>query len=345
MEHPRRTSGVRQILAEPGTKFGIVVAIGALVLAGTQLAGAADRPSTRSAPAAVPTAATGDGEVFVAVSPTRVLDTRNASGGPIGVDVAGKLGAGQQIDLPLTSAAPRRSSAPVPAGAVSAVLNITIDEDADAKSFITVWPTGEPRPLTSANNAEPGLVTPNLTFAKLGVDGKVSFYNFAGATNLAVDLVGYTMPLTGAADAVGINRSTPQSFGEGSATPVPLGATEAPVATFTAPEDGTYVLDGTTSIAKTSTLSAGVNPDLACTWRVGPDAAGPTFSQTLVASVLIGGGPASAAAGSSTEVNALGQATLAAGQSATLDCSATAALLTTGDVQSTAVAYNATKVG
>ena len=46
MEHPRRTAGVRQILAEPGTKFGIVVAIGALVMAGTRLAsgGPAQRP-------------------------------------------------------------------------------------------------------------------------------------------------------------------------------------------------------------------------------------------------------------------------------------------------------------
>ncbi len=339
METPRRKSGVRQILAEPGTKFGIVVAIGALVLAGTQLAGAADRPSTRSTAAAAPAAVPADGEVFVAVTPTRVLDTRGPTNGPIGVPAAGKLGAGQQVDLPLTTPAPNRASAPVPSDAVSAVLNITVDEDADAKSFITVWPTGEPRPLASANNAEPGLVTPNLTFARLGTDGQVSFYNFAGATNLAVDLVGYTVPLASAADATGINRSSGQSFGQVD-TPVPLGATEQPVATFTATEDGTYVLDGSTSITKTATLGLGVNPELACTWRVGPDAAGPTFRQTLVASLLAG----AVDLGSSTEVNALGQATLTAGQSADLMCSAAASTLATGDVQSSAVAYNATKV-
>jgi hypothetical protein len=339
MEHPRRKSGVRQILAEPGTKFGIVVAIGALVLAGTQLAGAADRPSTSSTPAALQPSATGDSEVFVAVTPTRVLDTRGPSNGPIGVTSAAKIGAGQQIDLPLTAPAPNRASAPLPAGAVSAVLNITVDQDADAKSFITVWPTGEARPFTSANNAEPGMVTPNLTFAKLGANGSVSFYNSAGATNLAVDLVGYTMPLTNAADAAGLNRSTAQSFGQGAA-PVNLDATEAPVATFTAAEDGTYVLDGSTSITKTATLGAGVNPELACTWRVGPEAAGPTFRQTLVASLLAG----AVDLGSSTEVNALGQATLAAGQSADLMCSAAASTLSTGDVQTSAVAYNAIKV-
>jgi hypothetical protein len=73
---------------------------------------------------------------------------------------------------------------------------------------------------------------------------------------------------------------------------------------------------------------------------VGPDAAGPTFRQTLVASLLAG----AVNLGSSTEVNALGQATLTAGQSAQLMCSATASALTTGDVQTTAVAYNITKV-
>src|SRR4051794_4597980 len=221
MDHPRRNSRVRQVLAEPGTKFGIVVAIGALVLAGTQLAGAADRPSAGPARATLTPAATGGGEVFVAVNPIRVLDTRATSTGPIGVDTAGKIPAGQQIDLPLTSPAPHRASAPVPAGAVSAVLNVTVDEDAAAKAFITVWPTGEPRPLASANNAEPGLVTPNLTFAKLGTDGKVSFYNSAGATNLAVDLVGYTMPLTDAANAAGIGTSAPETFGRVD-TPTPL---------------------------------------------------------------------------------------------------------------------------
>lgn len=339
METPRRKTGVRQILAEPGTKFGIVVAIGALVLAGTQLAGAADRPSARSAPAQVQPAAAGDGEVFVAVTPTRVLDTRGPSDGPIGVTAAGKLGAGQQIDLALTSPAPNRALAPLPTDAVSAVLNVTVDQDADAKSFITVWPTGEPRPLASANNAEPGLVTPNLTFARLGTDGKVSFYNFAGATHLAVDLVGYTVPLVNAADAAGIGKSSPQTFNQATAS-VPLGAVEEPVATFTATQDGTYVLDGSTSITKTSTLGLGVNPELACTWRVGADAVGPTFRQTLVASLLAG----AVDLGSSTEVNALGQATLAAGQSATMNCSATATTVSTGDVQTSAVAYSATKV-
>ena len=341
MSHSRRTAGVRQILAEPGTKFGIVVAIGALVMAGTGLASATSAPSARSTPAAMqPAATTGGAEVFVAVPPTRVLDTRGPSNGPVGVATAGKLQAGQQLDLALTSSAPNRASAPLPADAVSAVLNITVDEDATAKSFVTVWPTGDVRPNTSANNAEPGLVTPNLTFARLGTGGSVSFYNFAGATNLAVDLVGYTLPLTNAAAASGIGRSSPQRFGQVT-DPTDLGPTAMPVATFTAIEDGTYVFDGTMSIASTATLQAGVDPTVTCTWNAGPASAGPVFSQSMAASALMPAG----GVGSSSAVSALGQATLAAGESATFDCSATAPSLDQGDVEATAVAYTATKVG
>jgi len=86
----------------------------------------------------------------------------------------------------------------LPANATAALVNITIDDDASVKSFLTVWPTGTPRPFTSANNAEPGLVSPNLNLAKLGPTGSISFYAQQGAINIAVDLVGYTVPLSGA---------------------------------------------------------------------------------------------------------------------------------------------------
>jgi hypothetical protein len=137
-------------------------------------------------------------EAFIAVTPQRVLDTRGPNNGPIGVASAGPLRGGQEIDLPLTTPAPNRASAPLPANATAALVNITIDDDASVKSFLTVWPTGTPRPFTSANNAEPGLVSPNLNLAKLGPTGSISFYAQQGAINIAVDLVGYTVPLSSA---------------------------------------------------------------------------------------------------------------------------------------------------
>jgi len=253
------------------------------------------------------------------------------------VAAAGPLTAGAELDLPLTTAAPNRPAVPLPPDAVSALLNITIDQDAAAKSFLTVWPTGEPRPLTSANNTEPGLVSPNLTMARLG-GGSVSFYNQRGATNLAVDLVGYTVRLSDA----GTRAS---SFGQ-AAAPVGLDSTFRPVATFTPDRDGTYVLDGSVSITKTATLAASVNPLLGCKWSVDGADVGPTFQVSLVASVLVGGIDL-LDLGSATEVNALGQAELAAGQPASMVCEATAgpAPLALGAVQTTAAAFTATKAG
>jgi hypothetical protein len=134
------------------------------------------------------------------VSPTRVLDNRTP---PIGVAAAGPLGPRGTIELPLTTAAPNRPGIPVPAGAVSVLLNVTVDFDATAPSFITVWPTGSPQPTTSVINPEPGTVVAGSILVPLGTGGKVSIFNFAGDVHVIVDLSGYTMALTGGG-AVGL---------------------------------------------------------------------------------------------------------------------------------------------
>src|SRR4051794_8533615 len=187
---------------------GIMVVASCVGVAGLAQAGSGSRSAAGVRAQASPTASA---EAFVALTPQRVLDTRGPSDGPIGVPAAGPLLGGQQIDLPLTTAAPNRPSTPLPTNAVSAVLNITIDDDAPLKSFLTVWPAGTPRPFTSANNAEPGLVSPNLTMARLGPTGGVSFFAQQGAINLAVDVVGYTIPLS----SVGTGGGAPLLTGHG----------------------------------------------------------------------------------------------------------------------------------
>ena len=74
------------------------------------------------------------------------------------------------------------------------MLNVTLD-GATAKSFLTVWPSGEARPLASTNNAEPGLVTPNAMIAKLGTNGSISIFNATGSTHVVIDVIGYLVPL------------------------------------------------------------------------------------------------------------------------------------------------------
>ncbi len=84
----------------------------------------------------------------------------------------------------------------VPAGATSVSVNITIDDDATTKSFLSVWPTGEPITPASAsiNNAEPGIVVQNTAVLKLGTGGKITVFNSIGEVNVIIDVTGYFVP-------------------------------------------------------------------------------------------------------------------------------------------------------
>jgi hypothetical protein len=132
------------------------------------------------------------------MTPVRVLDTRPGTG-PIGVPAVAKIGPDSSIDLQLAGGA-----APLPVEATAAVINVTIDQTATEKSFLTIWPAGQPRPLSSANNAEPTLVASNQMVARLGSGGAVSIYNQTGSIDLVIDVVGYMLPLDVAAAASGI---------------------------------------------------------------------------------------------------------------------------------------------
>jgi hypothetical protein len=111
----------------------------------------------------------------------------------------------------------------VPAAATSVAINITIDVDATMKSFMTVWPTGEPRPLASANNAEPGLVATNSALIKVGQLGKISVYNLRGAVNVIIDVTGYFV------ESSTTSTTTPTTSTPDSSTSSPSSSTSAPV--------------------------------------------------------------------------------------------------------------------
>ena len=60
-----------------------------------------------------------------------------------------------------------------------------------APSFLTVYPSTATRPLASDLNWTARLTIPNLVVATLGTTGAIRFYNFAGSTDVVVDLLGY----------------------------------------------------------------------------------------------------------------------------------------------------------
>jgi hypothetical protein len=163
--------------------------------------------------------------VFVSTSPLRVLDTRPAPEGPIGVATPAPLGGGAQMDLAVAG-----DGKAVPAAATAVYLNITLDDDAPAQSFLTVWPTGEARPNSSANNALPGLVASNSFVAKIGANGSISMFNQQGAVNVVVDVVGYLLPLSAAGAGAGLQS----------------GAGAPATTTGAAGTDGSFYVDTTT---------------------------------------------------------------------------------------------------
>ncbi len=133
------------------------------------------RPIAAPAPSATVTINPSDPAAeIITVAPTRVFDSRDAS----------PLGPRSTISVQLTGVAG------VPADARAVILNLT-STSATAASFLTVYPSGEERPLASSLNTEPGVDVPNLVVTKVGADGRALIYNNAGTGEVVVDVVGY----------------------------------------------------------------------------------------------------------------------------------------------------------
>ena len=117
--------------------------------------------------------------------PTRVLDTRPNENTIDGVAQAeGVVAAEGSVDLLVVG----RGGVPA-VGAAAVLLNVTVVDPA-APGFVTVWPSGELRPLASNLNYVAGQIVPNLVLAKIGAGGKVSLFTQSSA-HLVADVVGY----------------------------------------------------------------------------------------------------------------------------------------------------------
>jgi hypothetical protein len=111
------------------------------------------------------------------VSPARLLDTRDGTGGWIGA-----LATGQSIDLEVAGVAG------IPDEVTGVLLNVTAT-DATGSAYVTVFPCGTDRPLASNLNVARGQTVANAVFAPLG-EGKVCLFASA-PLHLVVDVAGY----------------------------------------------------------------------------------------------------------------------------------------------------------
>ncbi|WP_328925448.1 PKD domain-containing protein [Streptomyces sp. NBC_00190] len=123
---------------------------------------------------------------YVPLTPTRVLDTRT-SGTPV------QGGTATPVTLPIvfTGSGPNHT-----AGASAAVLNVTVT-GATEDTHLSVWPAGQPRPVTSNVNVKAGGTSSNTVTVPIGADGKVSAQLNSGKAALIVDFVGYYQPNAG----------------------------------------------------------------------------------------------------------------------------------------------------
>jgi len=139
-----------------------------------------------------------NGAAFTAVSPARLFDTRDGSGGVAVSKVGDGLGGGTPIEFTVTG------QGGVPAAGVGAVsLNVTAvnTEAPNEGGYVTVYPCGT-RPNASNLNFTSNQIIPNAVIAPVSANGKVCFYVY-GKAHLLADVNGWF------AESQGANSVTP----------------------------------------------------------------------------------------------------------------------------------------
>ena len=123
---------------------------------------------------------------IVPLTPARLFDTRDGSGGVARSKVGDGLGGGTPIEFTVTG------KGGVPAAGVGAVsLNVTAvnTEAPNEGGYVTVYPCGT-RPNASNLNFTSGQIIPNAVIAPVSANGKVCFYVY-GKAHLLADVNGW----------------------------------------------------------------------------------------------------------------------------------------------------------
>jgi hypothetical protein len=120
------------------------------------------------------------GGLYSGVTPVRILDTRDGTGGWMG-----RIGPASRVYLPI----PGQPGMPG-SGVKLVVLNLTIT-DASEGSFLSVVPNAAGTPGTSDINFIPNTILSNLVVAPVAPDGTIYIYNAAGVVHAIADLIGW----------------------------------------------------------------------------------------------------------------------------------------------------------
>jgi hypothetical protein len=123
---------------------------------------------------------------FYPLTPCRIADTRN-SGYPQGLGPPSLPGQ-QERDFPILNA----TSCNIPSSAEAYSLNFSVVPHGGL-GYMTVWPTGQSRPLVSTLNDVPGTIIANAAIVPAGTTGEVSVFP-SNDTDVIIDINGYFAP-------------------------------------------------------------------------------------------------------------------------------------------------------
>jgi uncharacterized repeat protein (TIGR03803 family) len=123
---------------------------------------------------------------FYPLTPCRIADTRKDNFPPgLGSPY---LTGGQERAFPILNA----TSCNIPSSAAAYSLNFSVVPHGPL-GYLTVWPTGEPRPTVSTLNDLPGTIIANAAIVPVRTGGEVSVYPTSD-TDLVIDINGYFAP-------------------------------------------------------------------------------------------------------------------------------------------------------
>ncbi len=118
---------------------------------------------------------------FVPLTPCRVADTRNPNG-PFGGPSLEGINATRSFSI-------RQSACGLPADAQAYSLNVTV-VPSGRLSYLTLWPSGQMKPLVSTLNSWSGTVAANAAIVPAGTGGSVDIYA-SDPTQVILDITGY----------------------------------------------------------------------------------------------------------------------------------------------------------
>src|SRR5271166_6557805 len=118
---------------------------------------------------------------FVSLTPCRLVDTRQ-TGNPIQ--------GGTSQDFPVQGS--QGSCSNIPSSAAAYSLNVTVVPHGPLR-YLTVWPSGQIRPLISTLNSYDGRTKANAAVVPAGVNEAISIYS-SDTTDVVLDINGYFVP-------------------------------------------------------------------------------------------------------------------------------------------------------